>query len=290
MILLIITSTPVNATNVQYYYDKYTVVNNIIYEPVEISRERDSSDYSYQAKILIWEEVIAPPKTWDVKWYYNLSVDKNTGNIFVSGVATPTSSTYGPIYLYQKVSSNTYKEARITASRYYDSDSDDLVSIMRKYVRNEHGEWYQWWYFNCDYLIITYQLQAKNNGKTKGTLVQSNIIADNGTYPANGIHSDGYWYVRKGIANYTPDLLSLVIEPKIVSEIEGYNTITVSGIVKDIDVGNEISIYYRIGDGTPILGTMLTANGNEQAFSFTITVNSLEEGIHKISVWANDGI
>ena len=30
----------------------------------------------------------------------------------------------------------------------------------------------------------------------KGSLVQSNIVAENGTYPANGRHTDGYWYVR----------------------------------------------------------------------------------------------
>lgn len=30
----------------------------------------------------------------------------------------------------------------------------------------------------------------------KGSLVQSNITAEEGTYPANGRHSDGYWYVK----------------------------------------------------------------------------------------------
>lgn len=36
----------------------------------------------------------------------------------------------------------------------------------------------------------------------KGALVQSNIIAENGTYPTNG-ESGGYWYVRGSIATYT---------------------------------------------------------------------------------------
>lgn len=30
----------------------------------------------------------------------------------------------------------------------------------------------------------------------KGTLLQSNITAEDGTYPANGKHTDGYWYVK----------------------------------------------------------------------------------------------
>lgn len=38
----------------------------------------------------------------------------------------------------------------------------------------------------------------------RGALVQSNIIAENGTYPTNGRHTDGFWYVRGSIANQNP--------------------------------------------------------------------------------------
>lgn len=31
---------------------------------------------------------------------------------------------------------------------------------------------------------------------SKGSLVQSNIVAEDGTYPANGRHTDGFWYVK----------------------------------------------------------------------------------------------
>ena len=34
----------------------------------------------------------------------------------------------------------------------------------------------------------------------RGDLISENIIAENGTYPTNGRHSDGYWYVRGGLA------------------------------------------------------------------------------------------
>ena len=39
---------------------------------------------------------------------------------------------------------------------------------------------------------------------TRGTLVQSSIAAENGTYPTNGRHSDGYWYVRGSMINTAP--------------------------------------------------------------------------------------
>ena len=38
----------------------------------------------------------------------------------------------------------------------------------------------------------------------RGTLVQADLIAYEGTYPINGKHTDGYWYVKKGIANQNP--------------------------------------------------------------------------------------
>lgn len=45
-----------------------------------------------------------------------------------------------------------------------------------------------------------YRRRLENRGTSsyeiKGTLVQSNISAEDGTYPANGQHSDGFWYVK----------------------------------------------------------------------------------------------
>jgi hypothetical protein len=43
-----------------------------------------------------------------------------------------------------------------------------------------------------------YRKTASSNTQqyVQGTLVQSNIVAPDGTYPANGRHTDGYWYVR----------------------------------------------------------------------------------------------
>lgn len=37
---------------------------------------------------------------------------------------------------------------------------------------------------------------STNTTYSKGSLVQSNIVAEDGTYPSNGRHSDGYWYVK----------------------------------------------------------------------------------------------
>jgi len=39
---------------------------------------------------------------------------------------------------------------------------------------------------------------------SKGSLVQSNISAEDGTFPANGRHTDGYWYVKGVVVNTAP--------------------------------------------------------------------------------------
>lgn len=51
------------------------------------------------------------------------------------------------------------------------------------------------------------KVSSKNSTQTtyqRGSLVQSGIIAEDGTYPANGRHTDGFWYVRGAIANTAP--------------------------------------------------------------------------------------
>ncbi len=53
----------------------------------------------------------------------------------------------------------------------------------------------------------------------RGTLVQSDLIAPEGTYPDNGKHIDGYWYVKKSIANQ---------EPTITSTTQGNETFSAS--------------------------------------------------------------
>src|SRR5690606_23910968 len=48
---------------------------------------------------------------------------------------------------------------------------------------------------------------SKNTTVTeKGSLTQSNIVAVDGTYPDDGVHTDGYWYVKKGLTSNSPVL------------------------------------------------------------------------------------
>lgn len=51
--------------------------------------------------------------------------------------------------------------------------------------------------------VVSYRLELVPE-PTKGSLVQSNIAAEDGTYPANGQHTDGFWYVKGSVAGPLP--------------------------------------------------------------------------------------
>lgn len=67
---------------------------------------------------------------------------------------------------------------------------------------------------------IFYESYASNGyvSEGAGSLVQSSILAENGTYPANGKHTDGYWYIR-GSA-YVPPNNAPSVPPSITASGE----------------------------------------------------------------------
>ena len=88
---------------------------------------------------------------------------------------------------------------------------------------------------------VSHKLASKNSKKvsySRGTLIQSNIQAENGTYPTDGLHTDGFWYVRKGIVNEKP-------------------TITPSGTVPSESLSTKPSFNYSVSDpdGNPMTVT-----------------------------------
>ncbi|MBO9609544.1 MAG: fibronectin type III domain-containing protein, partial [Paenibacillaceae bacterium] len=125
----------------------------------------------------------------------------------------------------------------------------------------------------------------------QGTLVQSNIVALDGTYPNNGKHSDGYWYIKGSVVNNAPSIE--VINPtnnQTFSNMPTYNSLHISGSSQDLDVGNTITIKYQIDSGTPQTIQTLVSNGMSQIFGpLNIAVSSsLTEGSHILKVWAED--
>ena len=53
--------------------------------------------------------------------------------------------------------------------------------------------------------VNTYQVVPVDSGETvyvKGNISYGIVNGNPGDYPANGRHSDGYWYVSKGAIGY----------------------------------------------------------------------------------------
>lgn len=67
---------------------------------------------------------------------------------------------------------------------------------------------------------------------SRGTLVQSNIIAEEGTYPTNGRHTDGYWYVRGAVVITFPEL-KIRINGALKTSEKGW--VRINGQLKEID-------------------------------------------------------
>lgn len=136
----------------------------------------------------------------------------------------------------------------------------------------------------------------------KFNLLASNEI-HNDTYPIDGVHTDGYWYVRKDlIVNAIPSInISSPSANQVYSAVAGHNSVTISGTTSDADSGDKNYIQYKINAGANTYITMatgksgndgndyITANTTAKSFTSTaIDVSALSEGNHTLSVWGSD--
>lgn len=80
---------------------------------------------------------------------------------------------------------------------YYVSSNNTITRYLLKYTSTGYGGVFASAYFSA--MKATSELSY-----SKGTLVQENLVAEDGTYPNDGRHTDGYWYVRGSITNILP--------------------------------------------------------------------------------------
>lgn len=120
---------------------------------------------------------------------------------------------------------------------------------------------------------------------TRGNLVQSAIAAENGTYPLDGRHTDGYWYVRGALVNTAP-----IINPNAKPSGTISSKPSFTYVVSDID-GQEMTVTESID------GMLVTTHNNVKSGS-TLTfapsdLTWLKTRINQpvnITITANDGV
>lgn len=135
---------------------------------------------------------------------------------------------------------------------------------------------------------------------SRGSLLQSNIVAEDGTYPTNGKHTDGYWYVRGALANNLP-----IISLNVANNVTLYenDVLAIDGQASDIDNGNIVNVKYQLNGGTTrALATGISNSTNKITFNRSLTfkagklydgetalTDTLAEGTaHQLKVWAED--
>lgn len=108
--------------------------------------------------------------------------------------------------------------------------------------------------------------------KSQGAFIV-NTVAEDGTYPTNGAHTDGYWYIKGTIVNTAPTAPSAFTSPSGVLEIGDIKSIT-WGPSTDTEGGDiQYELGVSINGGTFNILTTSTA----RSFNYTIpTTTSLQ--------------
>ncbi|MEY9979676.1 hypothetical protein [Lysinibacillus sp. RC79] len=221
-----------------------------------------------------WTSETYNNQNYTAQGYNSYTFDKSTGKFATSGsiVTIQGSFNAGTVYA---VSGNTLHRYVATLSVTMLAES----SCTSKLVQTGGGGTYY----------------------TKGSLVQSNIIAEDGKYPANGRYSDGYWYV-KGLAvpvNNKPTLN--LTSPGNNQTLYENDTLNISGDAYDQDKDQSVTVYYQINnEAKKVLATnisqkqiplskQLIFKGGKLFDGNTALTETLADGVeHKLKVWAVD--
>ncbi|MEK5528522.1 hypothetical protein MKX79_03885 [Viridibacillus sp. FSL R5-0468] len=147
-----------------------------------------------------WTEYGFANINWDGGWMYKgYSFDTNTADF----------STLGGVY----TSFDSIKVGDVGYSR----PNSDAKAVM-KYVFQMNSTTQQYIKKSSD--------STKNTIYSQGSLISSNIIAEDGTYPLNGRHADGNWYVRGAVVNTAPTTPGAFSQPTSALEIGDSKAIT----------------------------------------------------------------
>lgn len=212
---------------VKYFYDKYQSVANI--------RWRESSWIGGQDANIFFRD-----------GYKNYTFDSDNNTFEISN---PWSSG---------------EQVRVGDYRYSIS-SDHLRTTLYRFEALQPGTGDS--YIDTFREYKTDQISTQETYYTRGSLVQSNIVAENGTYPANGRHTDGFWYVRKTVANQNPVITpvgtvpsgSLEVEPSFNYRVTDPNN-DVMTVTESID-----GIIFNTRSGV-VSGTQLTFTPTDLAW------------------------
>lgn len=132
----------------------------------------------------------------------------------------------------------------------------------------------------------------------KGSFIEA-IIGTENQYPKNGVGADGYWYVRKDIANKPPAII--VDELNDDSNLFEKSELAINGTISDVDIDDVVTVKYKVNNSSTRNIKAYVSQGTEESFSkvliykngslydgSTLVIANLIDGNHTITVWAED--
>jgi hypothetical protein len=244
----------------KYYYDKYTC-------KAEWYLDR-SQEFTPDTSIPAYDVYNTDPRGTSDKMVADLWVDNETGNVKYSKSVYMSLADNGPGYDgYFYIISNSrlydancfYPGERIARYKQYSYRSERTMSYVTGWQAG---------------YAISVSKQVKNN------LVQSNIVAADGTYPDNGAHTDGFWYIKKVISITSPN------QNEIVSQLNAcIPSITVSN-----QNGDTLTCKYYI-DLAEKESKTISNTATAQVVNFSaLDTSTLSDGRHTLKFEVSDGI
>ena len=181
-----------------YYWDKYSVRQNPVYNLTWSAYNGGSDTVSLENA---------------ATYYTKYNFDSNTGRAYVDS---------------DSAVSGFEAKSQFLPEVYKSYGSDGVF----KYTKASSGSTgTKYWQYNSS-TNITGSVPVKDQ------LLQSNLLELDGTYPDNGVHTDGYWYVKKSTTNMFP---VIIVDNSDVVVSQSTSKITLSGTASDAD-GDKISI------------------------------------------------
>jgi len=255
------------ADTVQYYYDKYKCT----YWELQTGRFNYPPD-GVTSKSIIWNDKGTNYFKYVIS-FYDLNVNPQTGKVDYS-YWNPVESSM-PLYVPIVIRT---KPENAKPNEYIPFKPGEYITVMLV--------------DNCEitssgmYVAYGFSLGYCRSVPVQKELIQSNIIAPDGTYPDDG-YQDGYWYIKKGIGNLSP---SFTVTSPSQNEIVSKNkTFTPSITVSDPD-GDALTCKYYIDSVVKETKT-ISNTATAQLVNFSVLdISTLSDGKHTFKFEVSDGI
>ncbi|SCY17764.1 OmpL47-type beta-barrel domain-containing protein [Alkaliphilus peptidifermentans] len=141
------------------------------------------------------------------------------------------------------------------------------------------------WDSEDGYWIYYWNRATIPSGNIKGTLNTSNVIAREYSLPNDGIHWDGFWYVKKSIANMIPTIT--INNPTTTKYYKAGENISLSGTVEDED-NDTVTVSATLNGVQKSVNITNTSTSKE--WTLTWLSNEIAQGTYNnVVVNADDG-